>query len=240
MRENLTSQQTTVSSVLYVYEMKPFSASHLPWYGVINLDYMSITQIYFSVLSPSNINVNFNLRLSYVQNFTWELCFNHHSELFHTCQTSCLFKVICFSTSLEMKWDVWFCLIRFHALLPPSYGLSANWSSFQLKPSIFVFFFKVFIPRDDFMRSELLKPSYRPLYLPNVRLLCDEETLFSFPDFIPFLTATFLFGLVLPTTFRIFKILIYSFKRVLVYFLCYQILKKKTLFVFSAVLFSSN
>lgn len=139
MRENLTSQQSMISSVLYIYGMKPFSASHLPWYGVINLDYVSIIQIYFSVLSPWNINMNFNLRLSYVQNFTSELCVNHHSGRFHPCQTSSLLKVISFTTSLEMKWDVWFCLIRFHALLPPSYGLSANWSSFQLKSSIFVF-----------------------------------------------------------------------------------------------------
>lgn len=89
---------------------------------------MSIIQIYFSLLSPLNMNVNFNLKLSYAQNFPSGLCFNHHPGLFFTCQTSSVSKVICFTTSLEMKWDVWFCLIKFHALLPPSYGLCANWS----------------------------------------------------------------------------------------------------------------
>lgn len=130
LRENLTSQQTMISSHLHIYEMKPFSASCLPWYSVINLDYMSIIQIYFSVLSP--LNMNFNLKLSYARNFPSELCFNHHPRLFHICQTSSLSKVICFTPSLEMKWDVWFRLIKFYAQLSLSYGLSANWSNFQL------------------------------------------------------------------------------------------------------------
>lgn len=137
MRDNLTSQQTRISSVLHIYEMKSFSASHLPWRSVINLDYTSIIQIYLSILSPWNMNGNFNLKLSYAQNFPSELCFNHHPAISY-CQTFSLSKVICFTTLLEMKWDVWFCLIKFHALLLPSFGLSANWSSFQLKSSIFV------------------------------------------------------------------------------------------------------
>lgn len=210
MRENLTSQQTIISSDPHIYEMKLFSVSHLPWCNVINLDYMSIIQIPFSVVSPLNTNVN--LKLSYVQNFPSEL-FQPHAGLFHTCQTS-LSKVICFTTSLEMKWDVWFCLIKFHALLPPSSGLSANWSSFQLNSSVFVLilcwgFYSI---RWFHEIWAVQTPICLFIYLTwNCFALRKHCSLFL-SDFIPFLTIKLLFELALSTMFRIFKILIYLFK----------------------------
>lgn len=147
--------------------------------------------------------------------------FNHHSGLFHTCQTSSLFKVICFTTSLEMKWDVWFCLIRFHALLPSSYGLSANWSSFQLKLSIFVLilcwgFYSTRWFHEIWAAQPLLSA---PLSAQCAITLPWQKPPLSFSLWLQTISP----GLVWSTTFRIFKILIYSFKWGLVYFLGYQI-----------------
>lgn len=138
---NLTSQQAIVWAAQFVKFAKlgPSFTFLLLLPIVINLDCMSIIQIYWLPASQAWICMwFFNLRLSGGTTFII-------SSLFKTALTrillppkSSLFKVISFATPLEMKWDVWFGLIRFHALLPPTYGLSANWSSFQLKSPIFV------------------------------------------------------------------------------------------------------